>query len=324
MAERAAPQPGPGQLRVHVHAAGLNFAEVAARQGLYPDAPKPPCVLGYEGAGVVDAVGPGVDAKRIGQRVLFMSDFGAHAEQVVVPQEAAVELPADLSFEAAAAIPVNYATAWQLLFEVARIRPGDRVLVHMAAGGVGTAVLQLARTVRDVTVFGTASAGKHGYLRAQGCDHPIDYRTADYADVVRELTGGEGVDFVLDPLGGRDWRKGYRLLRPGGLLIAYGFANVVRGHRRRPLHVLAQLATVPRFEPMRLMRHNRGVAGVHMGTLARHPERLRHALTHVVRLAAEGTVRPVIDTAFPFERAAEAHRRLEARRNVGKVVLRAT
>ena len=323
MAERPDPRPGPGQLRVRVHAAGLNFAEVAARQGLYPDAPRPPCVLGYEGAGVVDAVGSGVDAKRIGQRVLFMSDFGAHAEQVVVPQEAAVELPADLSFEAAAAIPVNYATAWQLLFEVARIRPGDRVLVHMAAGGVGTAVLQLARTVQDVTVFGTASAGKHGYLRAQGCDHPIDYRTTDYAEVVRELTSGEGVDFVLDPLGGRDWRKGYRLLRPGGLLIAYGFANVVRGHRRRPLHVLAQLATVPRFEPMGLMRDNRGVAGVHMGTLARHPERLRHALTNVVRLAAEGAVRPVVDATYPFEQAAEAHRRLEARRNVGKVVLRA-
>ncbi len=323
MAERPAPRPGPGQLRVRVHAAGLNFAEVAARQGLYPDAPKPPSVLGYEGAGEVEAVGAGVDAGRIGQRVLFMSDFGAHAEQVVVPQEAAVELPADLSFEAAAAIPVNYATAWQLLFEVARIRPGDRVLVHMAAGGVGTAVLQLARTVQDVTVFGTASAGKHGYLRAQGCDHPIDYRTTDYAEVVRELTDGEGVDFVLDPLGGRDWRKGYRILRPGGLLIAYGFANVVRGHRRRPLHVLGQLATVPRFEPMRLMRDNRGVAGVHMGTLARHPGRLRHALTSVVRLAAEGAVRPVVDATYPFEQATEAHRRLEARRNVGKVVLRA-
>ncbi len=316
------PEPGPGEVRVRVHAAGLNFAEVAARQGLYPDAPRPPCVLGYEGAGRIDRLGPGVPEARHGQRVVFFSNFGAHAEYVVVPEQAAVPLPTGWSFERGAALPVNYATAWQLLFEVARLRPGDRVLVHMAAGGVGTAVAQLARTIPDVTLFGTASAAKHEHLRAQGYDHPIDYRCEDYAEAVRRIGDGEGVDFVLDPLGGRDWRKGYALLRPGGQLLAYGFANVVRGHRRRPLHVIGQLLRIPRFEPMRLMRENRGVAGVHMGTLANHPEALRRALEGVTRLAGEGALSPVIDGVHPFEAAAEAHRRIETRANVGKLILR--
>ncbi len=319
--EVADPEPGPGEVRIRVHAAGLNFAEVAARQGLYPDAPPPPCVLGYEGAGRIDRLGVGVPEHRHGERVLFFSNFGAHAEYVVVPEEAAVPLPDGWSFEQGAALPVNYATAWQLLFEVARIRPGDRLLVHMAAGGVGTAVAQLARTVEDVTLFGTASASKHGHLRAQGYHHPIDYRNEDYAETVRRVTGGRGVDFVLDPLGGADWRKGYALLRPGGQLIAYGFANVVRGHRRAPLHVIGQLLRIPRFQPMQLMRENRGVAGVHMGTLARHPEALRRALEGVTRLARQGVLRPQIDGTYPFEDAAEAHRRIESRANVGKIVL---
>src|SRR3954454_6059715 len=230
--ERPDPALGAGQVRVDVAAAGLNFAEVMARQGLYPDAPKPPCVVGYEVAGVVDAVGPGVDGDAVGRRGLALVRFGGHAELVCAPAAQVVELPETLGFEEAAAIPVNYLTAYHMLFRVANLRAGDRVLVHMAAGGVGIAVLQLCRTVADVVTFGTASAGKHDVLRAEGCTHPIDYRTEDYAARVRDLTGGEGVDLILDPLGGRDWKRGLRLLRPVGHLIAFGFANLAGGERR--------------------------------------------------------------------------------------------
>src|SRR6185369_6233152 len=148
-------------VRIRVHAAGLNFAEVMARQGLYPDAPKPPCVVGYEVAGVVDALGPGVDGPAVGARVLALVRFGGHAELVCAPVRQVVELPGALGFEEAAAIPVNYLTAYHMLFRVANVRPGQRVLVHMAAGGVGLAVLQLCRTVGGVETFGTASAAKH-------------------------------------------------------------------------------------------------------------------------------------------------------------------
>ena len=164
--ETADPEPGPGQVRIRVSAAGLNFAEVMAAQGLYPDAPKPPCVVGYEVAGVVDAPGERVQGYAVGQRVLAMTHFGGHADLVCVPADHVLAIPDAMSFEEAAAIPVNYVTAYHMLFRVASVRPGERVLVHMAAGGVGTAVLQLCRTVDDLEVFGTASAAKHDVLRA--------------------------------------------------------------------------------------------------------------------------------------------------------------
>src|SRR6185369_11283348 len=211
-------------------ACGLNFAELMAREGLYPDAPKLPCVVGYEAAGVVDAVGEGVTEVREGARVVALTRFGGHAEAVCVPRVQAHLLPDGMSFEEAAALPVVYLTAYHVLFRVAALRPGARVLVHMAGGGVGLAALQLCRTVPNVVVFGTASEAKHRFLREQGFDHLIDYRTADYATEVKRMSNGDGgLDLVLDPLGGDDWKKGYDLLRPTGMLVAYGFANMSVG-----------------------------------------------------------------------------------------------
>jgi synaptic vesicle membrane protein VAT-1 len=292
-----------------------------AAQGLYPDAPKPPCVMGYEVAGIIDAVGDGVQGHPVGSRVVAMTRFGGHSDVVCVPAEQVFAIPDGKDFAEAAALPVNYLTAYHMLFRVACIRPGERVLVHMAAGGVGTAVLQLCRTVADVEVFGTASAAKHEVLRAEGCAHPIDYRTADYAAEARRLTGGEGVDVVLDPLGGADWRKGLKLLRPGGRLVAYGFANLASGQRRRPVHVLSQLAGMPRLTPLQLMNSNRTVSGVHIGRLWDQIAVLNAELREVLRLWENGAITPRIDATYPFEQAAEAHRRILGRQNTGKIVL---
>jgi NADPH:quinone reductase-like Zn-dependent oxidoreductase len=265
--ETADPEPGVGQVRVRVRAAGLNFAEVMAAQGLYPDAPKPPCVVGYEVAGVVDALGERAPGPAAGSRVLAMTRFGGHADVVCVPAGQVLPIPDAMSFEEAAALPVNYLTAYHMLFRVACARPGERVLVHMAAGGVGTAVLQLCRTVGGLEVFGTASAAKHEVLRTEGCAHPIDYHATDYAAEVRRLTGGEGVDIVLDPLGGNDWRKGLKLLRPCGRLVAFGFANLASGQRRRPARLASQLLGIPLLTPLQLMNQNRTVSGVNIGHL---------------------------------------------------------
>lgn len=323
LAVREAPDPVPraGQVRIRVHAAGLNFAEVMARQGLYPDAPKPPCVVGYEVAGVVDALGPDVEGPAVGQRVLALVRFGGHAELVCAPTAHVVELPDELGFEAAAAIPVNYLTAFHLLFRVANVRAGHRVLVHMAAGGVGLAVLQLCRTVPSVVTFGTASAAKHEVMRAEGCTHPIDYRTENYVTRVLALTDDEGVDLVLDPLGGRDWKRGLRLLRPVGQLIAYGFANLASGERRDLRRVAGQLTGIPVLTPMGLMDRNRTVSGVNLGHLWDRPELLREELDALMALWRSGDIRPRVDSVYPFERAGEAHQRLTERRNIGKVVL---
>ncbi len=313
--------PGPGQVRIRVRAAGLNFADVMGRMGLYPDAPRPPMVMGYEVAGEVDAVGTGVVAPSVGARVLALVRFGGHAEQVVVSAQQALPMPEGMSFEEGAALPVNYVTAYHALFRVGALSQGQSILVHMAAGGVGIAALQLARTVPGVTAYGTASAAKHELIRTEGCQHPIDYRTRDYEDEVRQLTGGRGVHLVLDPLGGDDWRKGYRLLRPAGMLVTYGFANMASGPRRSLLHVARQFLSIPRFSPLALMEDNRGVAGVNMGHLWGEPEMVLGELDALLDLFREGKIRPRIDSTFGLDDAAKAHDRLQSRGNVGKVVL---
>lgn len=315
------PSPGRGEVRVRVKASGLNFAEVTARKGLYPDAPKPPCVVGYEGAGVIDAVGEGVTSVSPGTRVMFLSRFGAQADCVCIPELQAIPIPDGLSFVQAAAIPVNYLTAYQVLKRVGRVRSGDHVLVHMAAGGVGTAVLQMCRAMGGVTTYGTCSEGKHAYAKEQGADHCIDYRKKDYAEEIRRLTNGRGVDFVLDPLGPRDWRKGYELLRPGGMLITYGVANVSTGPSRNLVKVASELMRTPRFSPIGLMNENKGVAGVNMGHLWDEVTSLREAMLELVSMWERGEIRPQVSAELPFERAKEAHELLEQGKNVGKVVL---
>jgi NADPH:quinone reductase-like Zn-dependent oxidoreductase len=316
------PEPASGEVRIDVRACGLNFAEVMARKGLYPDAPKPPCVVGYEGAGVIDAIGKGVTGFSEGTRVLFLCRFQGHASKVVTNTAQVFAIPDSMSFEEAAAIPVVYLTAYHMLFRVARIRPREHVLVHMAAGGVGTAALQLCRTVEGVVTYGTASAGKHDFVREHGCTHPIDYRSLDYVEEVKRLTNGRGVDLVLDPLGGGDWTKGYELLAPAGMLIAFGLANANTSSGSRSLfHVAGQLLSVPRFSPMKLMDHNRTVSGVNMGHLFGELEMLRGEMEEIVELYRRGQIRPHVSKSFPFSQAAEAHQELELGKNVGKVLL---
>jgi NADPH:quinone reductase-like Zn-dependent oxidoreductase len=230
-------------------------------------------------------------------------------------------MPEGMTFEQGAAIPVTYLTAWHALFRVGHLAPGRAVLVHMAAGGVGTAALQLCATVPGVTVIGTASAAKHAILREEGCHHAVDYRTHDYEEEVRRITGGKGVDLVLDALGGADWKKGYRLLRPAGLLVTYGFANLASGPRRSVLVALRQLLAVPRYSPLALMEDNKGVAGVNMGHLWGEAEMVLGELQALLALFREGKLRPRIDSVFRFEEAGGAHERLQGRGSVGKVLL---
>jgi len=310
----------PGEVRIRTAACGMNFGEVAARQGRYPGAPKPPCVVGYEASGTIDMVGDGVDSSLIGKRVIVLARFGAHADQVCVPAAYAFPIPDQMSFQEAAAIPVNYLTAYQMLFRVAQIRPGESVLIHAAAGGVGLAVLQLCRTVDGVVTFGTASASKHEVVRANGCVHPIDYHTVDYFVEIMRLTGGKGVDVVLDALGGNDWRKGYRLLRPAGRLIAFGFSNMLSGNTRSIWRMIRQIAAVPLFTPIGLMEKNRSVAGVNLGHLWDDPF-LPIAIDRLLIMYREGRIKPYIDSSFPFAQAAQAHLRLQDGKNIGKVVL---
>ncbi len=212
--------------------------------------------------------------------------------------------------------------AYHMLFRVACIRPGQHVLIHAAAGGVGTAVLQLCQTVDGIVTYGTASAAKHDYIRSQGCTHPIDYRSDDYVEEVNKLTDGRGVDVVLDALGGADWKKGYGLLRPAGQLVMFGLANTNKGGKRNLLHALRVVLSVPRFGGMKLLDENKGVAGVNIGHLWGEVAMLREELDDLVRLYEAGKIKPHVHKVFPFADAADAFAEIEFGRNVGKVLLR--
>ena len=313
-----------GQVAIDVQRAGLNFADISARVGLYPDAPPPPCVVGYEVAGVVREVGADVTHVAKGDRVLAMCRFKGHATQVVEQASRVLKIPDAMSFDDAAALPVNYLTAYQMLHRVGQLRPNQSVLIHMAAGGVGLAAIQLCKLVPGVVTYGTASASKHALLKQAGYDHPIDYHTQDYEQVVRELTNGRGVDFVLDALGGPDWHKGYRLLANGGTLFCFGWANMVGGERRNPLHVARQFLRMKRYSPLQLMDTNRAVAGVNLGHLWDERDMLETHCTTLLRLYQEGKVKPRIDRVFPLSQGPAAHRYIQDRKNVGKVIFDCT
>jgi len=321
--EQPDPPVGPGEVRVATKAAGINFADLMARVGIYPDAPPTPCVLGYELAGEVESVGEGVDHVAVGDRVVAGTRFGGQAELVTVSKDTVWPLPEGLSFEQGAAFPVNYATAYAALVVMSGVDEGERVLIHAAAGGVGISATQIAKA-RGAEVFGTASASKHDAIRAQGVDHPIDYRTQDFAAEVKRLTDGAGVDVILDAQGPASFRKDYRLLRQGGRLVMFGFADGQTGKRNIPALVKGlvgmPLATMPWWKSVNMMSENKGVFGLNMLSWWDR-EGLDRVTAPLLDDLASGALKPVVAEAFPFDRAGDAHRFIEERRNIGKVVL---
>jgi NADPH:quinone reductase-like Zn-dependent oxidoreductase len=318
---RDGPEPtaGPGQALIRVRATGVNFADVMARLGFYPDAPPRPCVVGYEVAGTVESLGAGADGGlAVGRRVVALTRFGGYAEAVAVPAAQVFPLPERMSFEEGAAVPVNYLTAVLMLRHFGNVRRGDRVLVHAAAGGVGMAAIQLCR-IAGAEVIGTASASKHALLREAGVTHAIDYRTEDFEEAVRRVTGGRGVDIVLDATGA--FRKSYRCLAPLGRLVCFGMSGAATGLAPSWLGAARRLATLPWFHPIKLMNDNKAVIGVNLGHLWDRIELLRGEMLALLADYEAGRIKPVVGKTFPLTEAAAAHRFIQERQNVGKVVL---
>lgn len=318
--ERPDPVAEKGQVVVHVKASGLNFADILARQGLYPDGPAKPCVMGYEVSGLVDSVGPEVDSSLIGKPVIAMTRFGGQAELVKVPASQVFEKPESLTFEQGAAIPVNYLTAWALLVTMGGLKKDEAVLIQNAGGGVGLAALDIARHIGART-FGTASVGKHEFLKTRGLDHPIDYRKGDWLKVLLELTDGRGVELVIDPLGGSSWKKSYRALRTTGRMGVFGMSTASANGIVGKLLALTALSQAPRFHPLGLMNRNKGVFGLNLGHLWGEGEKVAGWVREIMRGVAEGWIRPHVDRAFPFDQIGEAHSYIEQRKNIGKVIL---
>lgn len=319
--ERPEPSIGPGRVLIRVHAAGINFADLMARQGLYPDAPDLPAVLGYEVAGEVEAVGDDVESVAVGDRVMAATRFGGYSEQVSVRERDVFAMPGDWSFEEGAAFPVVYGTAYASLISFGNLRAGERLLVQAAAGGVGIAATQIGKLL-GAEIYGTASASKHDAIREFGVQHPIDYRDKDFAAEVRRISGEDRpLDLIVDGIGARSWKDGYRLLRPGGRLVMIGASSFVSGEKRNLPKAAANLARVPRFNPIKLSSESISVIGLNMLRLWDARGTLDEFVEPLMQWIDQGLLRPVVAEAFPLERVGEAHRYMNERKNVGKVVL---
>ncbi|MCP3169427.1 quinone oxidoreductase family protein [Myxococcus qinghaiensis] len=299
------PTPGPGEVRIRVKAAGVNFADTERRRGLY-DAKSPlPRILGSEAAGVVDAVGPGVDAKWVGRRVVALA-LQSYAEFATTSEQELLELPEHVSFEEAAGLLVQGLTAWHLIHTSSQLRPGQRVLIHAAAGGVGLLAIQLAKQA-GATVLGTVSTEEKARLaREAGADDVFVYGgTSSVAEWVRKLTSGSGVDVVLDSVGASTWESSLESLAPFGHLVAYGSAS---GHPP-PVDVEALYAKSLKISAYWLRTP--------------HPPALqRQAREALGDALAKGQLRVRVGLVVGLGEAARAHQQLESRATVGKVVLR--
>ncbi len=318
--EKPDPRPKAGEVTIRVRAAGINFADILARQGLYPDGPSKPCVMGYEVAGVVEELGEDVNPELAGKSVVALTRFGGQSEMVVVKATQIFQKPEQLTFEQAAAVPVNYLTAYALIVVMGSLHESEAILIHNVGGGVGLAALDIAKHIGAET-YGTASPGKHEFLRERGLDHPIDYRNQDWLPVLKQMTGGRGVELVIDPIGGGHWKKSYAALCHTGRLGMFGVSTASANGLRGKLKLLKAAAQMPRFHPLSLLSQNRGVFGLNLGHMWHEPEKVRAWTKEIIRGVEEGWVRPYVDRTFKFEQAGEAHSHIESRRNIGKVVL---
>lgn len=315
--------PKNDELLIAVKAAGLNFADILARKGQYPDGPDKPCVMGYEVSGVVQSVGDAVDDSWIGKEVIAMCRFGGQAEQVCVKEQQVYPKPEKLTHEEAAAIPVNYLTAWVLLVVMGSLDESESVLIHNVGGGVGIAALDIARHI-GATTYGTASKRKHEFLDRRGLDYAIDYRNNDWLEEIMDLTGGHGVDLITDPLGGKEWKRSYKALRATGRLGMFGVSTASEGPNaglKSYWNMLKTVVQMPFFHPLSLVNKNRGTFGVNLGHLWHEKEKAAKWTEALLQGVEQGWINPHVDTTFRFENAGEAHRYIEERRNIGKVIL---
>ncbi len=315
------PVPGKGQVLVKVEAFGLNYADVMARRSLYKAAPPMPAVLGYDVAGTIHAIGEDTHGFKIGQRVAALTRFGGYAEFALTQAEAIIPLPDSMDMALATALATQASTAVYSSSFATRIYVGDRVLVHAAAGGVGTILVQLAKA-RGCAVFGAASSLKHDYLREIGVDFTIDSHSPDFWKELSSKLNGHKLDVVFDNIGGLSFKKGFKLLGPGGRMITYGAAAQNIGKRSNQLNNLRVGLGFGFHSPIGLIVKSQSMIGVNMLALADNkPVVLKEVMEEVSRLTKAGIIKPVLGKCFPAEKTGEAHDFLESRKSTGKIAI---
>ncbi|KAJ3106717.1 hypothetical protein HK100_003697 [Physocladia obscura] len=325
------PTPAAGEIRVRVKASGVNFADMLMRLGIYPEAPPFPNVAGYEVSGIVDAVGANVSEALVGKAVVGITYFNGYSDTVVAPAAQFIEKPASVSFIEAASIPVVYLTAYMLLIHMGSLRKGQTVLIHNAGSGVGLAAIDLANHIGAIAI-GTASASKHAFLRTKGFAQLIDYRSEKWEERVLDLTNGKGVDLIIDPIGGRDsWLRNFKSLRKGGRLGFFGASTMheriksskgIFGYIWAWVQIAFEMVLqAPSWSPLKLMDENKAVFGVNLAKLISDIEYPIQWLKEIFEGIDEGWIHPHIDSVFEITNVAGAHKRVEERKSLGKVVL---
>ena len=314
------PDPAANEVQIKVQYAGINFADLLMRMGLYPTAPKPPFSPGHELSGMVTKAGEGADQDLVGKPVIGMSHFGAYVSDINLHAERVFPLPSEDILKPAAAIPVNYLTAYVMMVVQTNLKKGEWLLVHGIGGGVGIAALQIAK-ILGANVIGTASAHKHDRLKAMGVEHLIDYHDTDFVKYAKDVTDGRGADVVLDPIGGSHLNRSFKAMGSFGRLVSYGFSTAAVSNKKRIFTLLKEFIAMPRFSPVKLMGTNKAVFGCHLGMLQKRETEMKLATDMLLKWYGEGLIKPEIDSVFPFSKAGEAHQYIHDHKNFGKVLL---
>lgn len=312
------PVPKPHEVLVKVEGFGLNFADVMARKGMYQDAPPMPSLIGYDVCGTVEQVGSEVNSVSEGDRVTALTRFGGYAEYAITDGRAVAKIPGTLKVPQATALTTQYCTAYFAAAEMVNLFAGDRVLIHSAAGGVGTALMQYAQ-YKDCEIFATTgSASKVELLKQMGAHHVIDTSKTKFDDYINDATKGEGVDVIFDAVGADYIRKGIKILSAGGRLVAYGAAQM--SESKNIFFTLSKAIQFGIYHPAVFMLNSKSLLGVNMLRIADNkPNTLKRCLDNVVRLVEEGVFKPQEGRLFKATEIAEAHKFLESRKSTGKV-----
>ncbi len=311
------PIPGPNEICIKVSKAGINFADILSRMGLYPGAPKPPFTPGMEVSGTIHELGPDVEDFEVGDRVVGSGTSGGYAEYTVSNCKGVFKIPKDVSFEVAASFPAVYLTSYLMIIHPGDLQPGESILIHGAAGGVGLASIELAKIAGAKTIFGTCSPSKHEFIQERGV-LPVD--KDNFLAEIMQWTDDKGVDLVLDPIGGEHLMQSYRCLGSGGRVCSFGISDMAPGKKRSHWHRIKSWLSFPKFDPLKMMTSNRGVFGIHLGRW-KNWEHLDKARKDLMGWISEGKISPHVDKVFPSEKVSDAHHYIQDRKNIGKVLL---
>lgn len=311
--------PKENQVKVRVHRAGINFADLMMRQGLYGSNPDFPFTPGYEASGEIINLGKEITNLQLGQRVIVMTGFGGYSEEVIVDSNRVVPIPDNISFDQAAAMPVTYGTAYHMLVHLGGLKKGDSVLIHHAAGGVGTAAAQICQAYGAGLIIGTASESKKEFVESLGMRF-VNRDQEDFVKVCKDMTNGKGVHQAIDPVAGKHLMRSYNALRNGGKLHCFGASSAVPNQKRSILAAIRMWINTPKFDPMKMMNSNKSLFGVHMGRLEDEDIFANH-LAELGELMNQGKINPIIDSVWRFEKVADAQMHMHNRKNKGKVLL---